>query len=202
VVAHLATVDPTVQDQTVQDQTVQDQARRAGLSRSIRELTGAGVSVLGYASLGFGARPPAGLSPRFAALAALGATGIFIDHVPAGPFHLGAVRLAYRLARCAGLGDVVLNPGRPVDPLCRRLEATICTFHGSWEEYRRWDCTGADPGDGHLVYGVPPESRREAHDLMRTRGAGLALICDRAWPQPSAAGVGAGSAGSRTTTCS
>jgi hypothetical protein len=182
VVAHLAT---------------SDHPATAEPDPGIRELTGAGASVLGYASLGFGARPATGLMPRFAAWAARGATGVFLDHVPAGPFHLGAVRLAHRLARIAGLTEVVLNPGRPVDPLCRRLVGTVCTFHGSWADYQTWDCAGAEEGDGHLLYGVPPESRKEAHGLARTRGAGLALISEYEWP---AAVVAAGSVGSSTTT--
>jgi Spherulation-specific family 4 len=168
------------------------------LTSGLRALTDAGVTVLGYADLGFGTRSITGLMPRFAAWAALGATGIFLDQVPAGPFHLGGVRLAHRLARIAGLTDVVFNPGRPVDPLCRRLVGTFCTFHGSWSEYQAWDGTDAEEGDGHLVYDVPPEFRREAHDLIRTRGAGLALISEYAWP-PSAAAVAAGIADSSTT---
>jgi hypothetical protein len=173
----------------------------------IDELTRAGVSVLGYATLGFGARPAAGLMPRFAAWAELGASGVFLDHVPAGPFHLGTVRLAYRLARAAGLAEVVFNPGRPVDPLCRELAetrataraatVTFCTFHGTWLEYLAWDGSGGEPGDGHLLYDVPPESRKEAHDLARTRGAGLALISEYEWP---AAVAVADTVGSSTTT--
>jgi hypothetical protein len=151
--------------------------------------------------------------PRFAAWAELGATVVFLDHVPAGPFHLGAVRLAHRLARAAGLAEVVLNPGRPVDPMCRELigtrattgaaAVTFCTFHGTWAEYHAWDGTGAQDGDGHLLYGVPPESRKEAHDLARTRGAGLALISEYEWPPaltPSEVAVAVGSLGSSTTT--
>jgi hypothetical protein len=161
-----------------------------GLASGVRDLTGAGVSVLGYATLGFGARPASGLMPRFADWAELGATGVFVDHVPAGPFHLGAVRLAYRLARAAGLAEVVFNPGRPVDPMCRELGATFCTFNGSWAEYQAWDEAGGEKGDGHLLYGVLPELRKEAHDLARTRGAGLALISEYEWPAAAVDTVG------------
>lgn len=174
-------------------------AATTGAGPTVTELTSAGVSVLGYATLGFGARPASGLMPRFADWAGLGATGVFLDHVPAGPFHLGAVRLAHRLARAAGLTEVVFNPGRPVDPLCRELAGTFCTFHGTWLEYQAWDGAGGEAGDGHLLYDVPPESRKEAHDLARTRGAGLALISEREWP-PVESAVAAGSAGSSTTT--
>ena len=192
VVAHLAATDPA-------SNPAGGQVAGPGVNPGLRELTGAGVSVLAYATLGFGARPATGLMPRFAAWARLGATGVFLDHVPAGPFHLGAVRLAQRLARAAGLTEVVFNPGRPVDPMCRELVGTFCTFHGSWRDYLAWDCAGGEAGDGHLVYGVPPESRKEAHDLARTRGAGLALISEREWP-PVAAVAAAGIAGSSTTT--
>jgi hypothetical protein len=170
---------------------------------SVGELTRAGVSVLGYATLGFGARPAAGLLPRFVAWAGLGATGVFLDHVPAGPFHLGMVRLAHRLARAAGLTEVVFNPGRPVDPMCRELTGTFCTFHGTWLDYQAWDGAGGRAGDGHLVYDVPPEKRKEAHDLARTRGAGLALISGYEWPPAWSTpcdAVAADTVGSSTTT--
>jgi hypothetical protein len=198
VVAHLATTsgaDPTGPDPTGPDPT--------GPEPTWADLTRAGVSVLGYATLGFGARPAAGLLPRFAAWGDLGATGVFLDQVPAGPFHLGAVRLAHRLARAAGLTEVVFNPGRPVDPLCRELDGTFCTFHGTWLEYQAWDGAGGEAGDGHLLYDVPPEMRKEAHDLARTRGAGLALISEYEWPPAGSMpydAVAADTVGSSTTT--
>jgi hypothetical protein len=183
------------------------------LAAAIRGLRAAGTSVLGYLSIAFGGRPVTGLADALVDWAGLGATGVFLDHVPAGPFHLGGVRMADRLARRAGLHDVVLNPGRPVDPMCRQLgdygPVTMCTFHGSWSRYRSWDGAGAEPGDGHLVYGVPVESRREAYDLIAARGAGLALTTDEPWPPwltsapftPAPADVAwAGSAGRSTTT--
>jgi hypothetical protein len=106
--------------------------------------------------------------------------GIFLDHAPAGPFQLGPVVHAVRAARRAGLRTVVLNPGVAVDPVYRRVEATICTFDGSWREYVALPAGRCQPGDGHLVYGVPDLAA--ARELALARGAGLLLATQQATP--------------------
>lgn len=103
-------------------------------------------------------------------------SGIFLDQAPADLAGLGAVALAVRLARRLGFQQVVLNPGRPVDPRYRELDAEICTFEGDWTRYQRWSGEGSRPGDGHLVYGVPPAQQPAAHRLLALRQAGLALV--------------------------
>ncbi|GAA1758086.1 spherulation-specific family 4 protein [Luedemannella helvata] len=152
------------------------------LGPAIARIVRAGSAVLGYVSLAFATRPVAELTDEIARWSQSGATGIFLDHAPAGPAHLGALRLAQRAALRAGLRRVVFNTAGPADPLCRELDAVICSFEGSWPQYRAWDGYGSLPGDGHLVYGVPPEERGKALTLMRRRGAGLGLITDLGWP--------------------
>jgi hypothetical protein len=80
---------------------------------------------------------------------------------------------------------IVLNPGVPVDPVYRRLDATICTFEGSWAQYRRWD--GGIAGDGHLVYDVPAIQRDAAWALGVARRAGLVLLSPDSVPSPLSA---------------
>jgi hypothetical protein len=50
--------------------------------------------------------------------------GYFFDHAPTQPYQVGPLTRAIRVARRAGLGDFVLNPGMAVDPIypaaCRR----------------------------------------------------------------------------------
>jgi hypothetical protein len=148
----------------------------AGLAR----LSAAGVSALGHVSLGYAVRSPAEVYAEIAGWSVLPVTGIFLDHAPAGPFQLGPVVHAVRAARRAGLRTVVLNPGVQVDPVYRRIDATICTFDGSWREYAALPAGRCQPGDGHLVYGVPDLAAVRA--LAVARGAGLLLATDRATP--------------------
>ena len=68
------------------------------------------------------------------------------------------------MARRAGLSTVVLNPGVPTDPLYRELGVAICTFEGSWPEYRRWSGEGAQPGDTLVVRILDLEFVRKAED--------------------------------------
>ncbi|WP_344130329.1 spherulation-specific family 4 protein [Luedemannella flava] len=152
------------------------------LGPAVTGLVRAGCAVLGYVSLAFATRPVAELTDEIATWSRLGATGIFLDHAPAGRSHVGTLRLAHRAALRAGLRRVVFNTAGPADPLCRDLDAVICSFEGSWAEYREWDGYGSLPGDGHLVYGVPALERAKAVTLMRRRGAGLGLVTELGWP--------------------
>jgi hypothetical protein len=60
----------------------------------------------------------------------------------------------------------------------------MCVFDGSWRDYRRWDGTGALPGDGHLVHAVPPWELDEAARLQVARGAGFGMVTDLGAPDP------------------
>ena len=139
----------------------------------------AGVHPLGHVSLGYATRPLGDVLAEITHWAALPVRGVFLDHAPAGPYQVGPVVHAVRAARRSGLATVVLNPGIPVDPSYRRLEATICTFEGSWSAYLAWSGEGAVAGDGHLVFDVPRHEWEAARALIAARHAGLFLITDR-----------------------
>jgi hypothetical protein len=153
-------------------------ARLAPLVEGLTQLASAGIPALGHVSLGYATRPAAEVRAEIAGWALLPVVGVFLDHAPAGPFHLGPVVRAVRLSRQAGLGVVVVNPGVAVDREYRRIEATICTFDGSWLDYLNLPADRTEPGDGHLVYGAPDLAM--VRDLATARGAGLLLATARA----------------------
>jgi hypothetical protein len=152
------------------------------IAGAIRSLAAAGVRPVGHVSLGYATRPIVDILGEIAKWSMLPVAGLFFDHAPAGPYQIGPVVASVRAARRAGLGLVVLNPGVPVDSVYRRLEATICTFEGSWAEYRDWSAAETAPGDGHLVFGVPRGEWGAARALIIARGAGLMLVTDRTTP--------------------
>lgn len=160
------------------------QATRA-LIPAIERMVGRGVRPLAQVSLGYATRPMADVLAEIAGWSALPVAGVFLDHAPAGPYQVGPVVYAVRAARRAGLSMIVLNPGVPVDPVYRRLDATICTFEGSWAQYQQWD--GGTAGDGHLVYDVPKAQRDAAWELGVARRAGLILLSPDRVPSPLSA---------------
>ncbi len=153
--------------------------RLSALVQGVERLVASGVHALGHVSLGYATRPPGDVITEINGWAVVPVVGVFLDHAPAGPYQIGPVAHAVRAARRAGLREVVLNPGVTVDPLYRLLDATICTFEGSWTDYQAWSAEDAAAGDGHLVFGVPPHESGVARTLAATRRAGLLLITDR-----------------------
>lgn len=148
----------------------------------------AGVRVLGRVDVAFATRPVDDLVHevrQWARQRDAGICGVFLDQAPTSPFSLGPVARTARAARRAGLATVVLNPGLPTDRIYRELKLPICTFEGTWEEYRRWDGAGSAPGDGHLVHSVPAVALAAAYALLRER-AGWGLVTDRSLPAPYA----------------
>ena len=154
------------------------------LAGAMGRLRAAGLVVLGRVDVAYATRPVAELLGEVTAWAEYPAVGIFLDQVPTSPFSIGPVAVAVRAARRAGLGTVVLNPGAPPDPLYRLLPARVCSFDGPWSRYRRWDAAGSQPGDGHLVHGVPADRLAEAWWLLRQRGAGFGIATDLAGERP------------------
>jgi hypothetical protein len=152
----------------------------AELVPGLTRLAAAGVPALGHVSLGYAIRSQAEITAEIAGWSVLPVMGVFLDHAPAGPFQLGPVVQAVRAARRAGLRTVVVNPGVGVDPVYRRVEATLCTFDGSWREYLALPAGRCQPGDGHLVHGVPDLA--VARELAAARGAGLLLATRRTAP--------------------
>ena len=138
----------------------------------------AGSQVLGRVDLDWGGRSLADVLADVDSWRADGVEGLFLDKAPAGSTGVGPVALTVRLAARRGLHRVVLNPGVPAHPLYRDLGVRICTFDGPWSVYQTWDGDGVRPGDGHLVYGVPPTMLTAARRLMGRRGAGFGLATD------------------------
>lgn len=157
----------------------------------------AASQVLGRVDLDWGGRSLADVLADVDTWREDGVEGLFLDRAPAGAGGVGPVALIVRLAARRGLHRVVLNPGVPTHPLYRELGPRICTFEGPWSLYQTWDGNGVMPGDGHLVYGVPPTMLTAARRLMGRRGAGFGIATD-ASPYVSAAAAGgvAGSGGS------
>ncbi len=167
------------------------------MAGALSRLAAAGVTALGRVDARFATRPVADLRGAVAGWARCPVSGVFLDQTPTSPFSIGPVALAVRAARRVGL-QVVLNPATVPDPLYRVLGAQLCTFEGTWEQYRDWSGHGTQPGDGHLVHSVPPERTGEAHALLRQRRAGFGLVTDLTPPEPYAGApawlAGAGSA--------
>jgi hypothetical protein len=137
---------------------------------------------LGRVELDLGGRSLADVLTDIDAWAAAGVAGVFLDRAPVNRFAVGPIGLAVRVARRHGLDRVVLNPGMATDPVYRRLDVQICTFEGSWAAYQQWTGTGARPGDGHLVHGVPTALLTAARHLLSRRGAGFGLATDARGP--------------------
>ena len=146
-------------------------------AEGVATLAAAGVTVLGYVDARYATGALPDLLDDVTRWAWQPVRGVWLDHCPTSPFSLGPVALATRVARRAGLGHVVLNPGVPTDPLYRELGAPVCTFEGSWRDYRRWSGDGSRRGDLHLVHSVPVEELAAARDLMARREAG-GLVTD------------------------
>lgn len=151
---------------------------------TLRGLTAAGVITLGYVDMAFAGRRLAELLADIEGWARHPLSGIFLDQCPVTPFAIGPVAIACQAIRRAGLAEIMLNPGGPVDPLYRGLGATICTFEGPWAGYASWDGDCAYPGDAHLVYDVPLAQTAAARELIAERRAGYALVTDWDAPDP------------------
>jgi hypothetical protein len=157
----------------------------AGLRAGLERMRAGGASPLAHVSLGYATRPVADVVSEIAHWACYPFAGVFFDHAPSGPYQVGPVVAAVRAAARHGLGWRVLNAGVPVDPAYRLLDATVCTFEGSWSDYLLWPAEECRPGDGHLVFDVPANQLAGARGLIEARGAGLALVTARATAYPS-----------------
>ncbi|HEX6682447.1 MAG TPA: spherulation-specific family 4 protein [Candidatus Limnocylindrales bacterium] len=145
-----------------------------------QRLVRAGVGMLGYVDLAFGARAIEHVRSELGRWAGYPIRGIFFDQAPTSPYSIGPVAVAVRAARRIGFDTLLVNPGRPADSIYRGLGAVLCTFEGTWEEYSHGTQDGVRPGDAHLVYEVPVERIAAAHELMRGRGARFGLATSEA----------------------
>ncbi|NUT32322.1 MAG: hypothetical protein HOV79_04515 [Hamadaea sp.] len=145
----------------------------------VRRLADAGVPLLGYVDLAYGARRPEEVAADVDGWRRYPVGGVFFDQAPADLAGLPAVTAA--VAHCPG--RIVLNPGTPPHPAYAPLADLVCTFEGPWPAYRD---RAADPGwphAVHLVYGVPAGLLGEAAVLLSRRCAG-GLVSDLRAPHP------------------
>jgi hypothetical protein len=140
-----------------------------------QRLVRAGASLLGYVDLAFGARAVEHVRAELGRWAGYPIRGIFFDQAPTSPYSIGPVAVAVRAARRIGFDTLLINPGRPTDSIYRGLGAVLCTYEGSWSDYRHGTDEGVRPGDAHLVHSVPVDQIGACHELMRGRGARFGL---------------------------
>ena len=145
-----------------------------------QRLVRAGVSLLGYVDLAFGARATEHVNAELGRWSGYPVRGIFFDQAPTSPYSIGPVAVAIRSARRIGFDTLLVNPGRGTDSIYRGLGAVLCTFEGPWTAYRDGVDSGVQPGDAHLVHSVPLDQIAACHELMRRREArfGLATSSD------------------------
>ncbi|MFJ2742327.1 spherulation-specific family 4 protein [Streptomyces sp. NPDC087440] len=155
------------------------------------DLRAAGVPVLGYVDLDYGARP----APEVAAdvdrhVEWFGVDGWFFDRAPSERADLAACRRTVRSARRTGARTVVLNPGVHPSPGYARIADLIVTFEGHWTSYvagfsrPRWTERHPPERFCHLVYGVPRALSPVASRTARTRGAAVCCAVDGELPNP------------------
>lgn len=149
-----------------------------------QRLVRAGVNILGYVDLAFGARAIEQVRSELGRWAGYPINGIFFDQAPTSPYSIGPVAVAVRAARRIGYDTLLVNPGRPADSIYRGLGAVLCTFEGPWDEYLEGTPEGVRHGDAHLVFSVPADKIRHAHELMLGRGARFGLATSQATLQP------------------
>jgi hypothetical protein len=140
----------------------------------------AGVDMIGYVDLDYGARPAGDVwrdvvdwELRYPV------SGLFFDRVAADREGLAQVAHVVRSVS----RPVVLNPGTRPDAGYADLAATVCTFEGGWRQYRAAASSVDWPNAAHLVYGVPRGELDEATALLRRR-VSSGLVSDLDGPNP------------------
>ncbi|MFE3521003.1 spherulation-specific family 4 protein [Streptomyces sp. NPDC059161] len=160
----------------------------------VRALRAAGVRVLGYVDLDYGARPVEAVLRDLERHRDWYTTdGCFLDRAPADRTGLPLVRRVARTARRCGATTVVLNPGVHPAPGYLRTADVVVTFEGPWTTYvsafTRPGWADRRPPERlcHLVYGVPQALTALALRTVRERGAGVCCVVERGLPNPWAA---------------
>jgi hypothetical protein len=148
---------------------------------AIRQLDRAGVPMLGYVDLDYGARPGGEVWRDIVGWSPYRVGGVFFDRAPSGWASVDYVAQVARAVR----GTVVLNPGTDCHVAYRALADVVCTFEGPWAEYRQRVPEPDWSNAAHLVYGVPPAELAEAQALVEAR-APYGLVTDLDLPLPYA----------------
>ncbi|MDT5037848.1 MAG: hypothetical protein QOE03_3033 [Micromonosporaceae bacterium] len=151
-----------------------------GTYRVVTEtLRGAGVDMIGYVDLDYGARDRGDVRRDIAGWGRYPVSGLFFDRVAADASGLDGVARTVRAAGC----PVVLNPGTRPHPGYAGLAATVCTFEGPWSTYRAAATRRDWANAAHLVYGVPVAALDEAESLIWQR-VSCGLVTDLAGANP------------------
>ena len=155
--------------------------RDAAYLDATRQLNRAGVPTLGYVDLDYGARLNGDVWRDIVGWSPYRVGGVFFDRVPSDWAGVDYVAQVVRAVR----GTVVLNPGTGCHAAYGALADVVCTFEGSWADYRRRDLGRDWSNAAHLVYGVPPAELAEAQALLETRAC-HGLVTDLDLPLPYA----------------
>jgi hypothetical protein len=144
-----------------------------------RRLDRAGVPMLGYVDLDYGARLEGEVRRDILGWSPYPVGGVFFDRAPSGSAAVDYVAQVVRAVQ----GTVVLNPGTNCHVAYSALADLVCTFEGSWSEYRKLDPEPDRSNAVHLVYGVPAAELAQAQALVESRvGHGLATDLDLPLP--------------------
>jgi hypothetical protein len=155
--------------------------RDAVYLEATRQLDRAGVPMLGYVDLDYGARLNGEVWRDIVGWSPYRVSGIFFDRAPSGWASVDYVAQVVRAVR----GTVVLNPGTRCHVAYGALADLVCTFEGSWSEYQRTDPEPDWSNAVHLVYGVPPAELAAAQAVVDSR-ARHSLVTDLDLPLPYA----------------
>lgn len=143
------------------------------------------VTVLGYVDTDYAARPAAAvLADVTRYLAWYGVDGVFLDQVSSGAGDLPWYRRVIRLAREAGAGEVVVNPG--VVPEHRgyaEIVDGLVSFEGPYSSHRRlrvppWLRELPRERFWHLVYATPRRLLGPALRCGESQHAGVVAVTD------------------------
>jgi hypothetical protein len=152
---------------------------------ALRMLRSHGIRLYGYVDVDYGRRSVSRITGDVEAwLDRYAVDGIMYDQVASGTDRVGQNRMLSLLARRAGAGMVVANPG--VEPCAELLELfdVTCVFEDDAAAHaqvarpvtpgRRW----------HLVHGVPVDDIDAVTVRAEELGAELAYVTDRCVPHP------------------
>ncbi|WP_063774835.1 spherulation-specific family 4 protein [Kitasatospora azatica] len=152
--------------------------------QAAKELTAAGIELLGYVDTDYGTRPHAEVvADLLTHRQWYGTTGVYFDQAASHPAAVPHYRRLAVAARAAGCHTVVLGHGNHPEPEYAEPELSdlLVTFEGSLSRYEDlvlplW--TGHHPAERfcHLVYEVPAGRAEAAGTLLASRRAGAGCL--------------------------
>lgn len=147
-----------------------------------------GIRLYGYVDVDYGRRGVALVAADVEAwLAQYGVDGIMYDQVASGVEALGHNRILAMLARRAGAGAVVANPGVEPCPELLDLFDVTCVFENTATAHSQLSAPPAAVSPErrwHLIHGAKAEDLEGVLARVDELGAGLAFATDRPGPHP------------------